>query len=244
MGRGLLLRIQGDVAGGRVAQPPANGQGCDGRVDPYGNGGFPAKCAGHERAVPVPFGRDHQHRRRGKRCQGAADGNIHKEHAQRQVFDLLGQAPHKQQRAQGQSRHRHGGRFGDEGTQQGQNRQTHPNFGQMAGYGQQPRKYHHQAAGYLLDRARGRHHHHHKHEQRFGVLAALYIAHGFGAALHRSHGAHQHHGPEAEYNFHFTQQVKKSGMPRLGPGQAFEEFGAEGMDQRQQKKGGANHLHG
>jgi hypothetical protein len=76
--------------------------------------GAPSEVRHHERDVPSPGPRHHQHRRRRELGERATDGDIHEQHAQGGVFEPHGwlqivKLPGEQQRAD-----RHRGRFRDE----------------------------------------------------------------------------------------------------------------------------------
>ena len=149
---------------------------------------------------PVPFGRDHRHRRRGKRCRGAADGNIHKTPSARYL--IFGAGPHKQQRAQGQNnRHRHGGRFSDKEPSKGRTDGPHTQtLARWPGMGNNRES----TTGLRAAAGSGARPPPPSPQTRTAVRCTGDSLHS--ARLRRrpdiaSHGAHQHHGPEAEYNF-------------------------------------------
>ena len=83
-------------------------------VDEHGHRRLPAEGGEHEGAVPLPGAGHHQHWGRGVGGQRATDGDVHKQHTQRQVLQSFGDMGTKDLRAQHQGRNRHGSRLGDQ----------------------------------------------------------------------------------------------------------------------------------
>jgi len=63
--------------------------GGHGRIHDHGQRRLPAEVGRHEHGVPVPLGGHHEHRGRGERRQRAADRDVHEQHAQGEVLEVL-----------------------------------------------------------------------------------------------------------------------------------------------------------
>lgn len=81
-------------------------------------GGPPAEMLEHERHVPDPLGRDHQHRRRGEMRQRAADGDVDEQQSQRPVSQLADDVTVEVTALEYQGQQGHRRRFRDERPEQ------------------------------------------------------------------------------------------------------------------------------
>ena len=135
------------------------------------------KCLKHERHVPIPFARHHQHRRRGEMRQRAADGYVDKQQPQRGVGQLAADAPVEIPALEHERQQRHRRRFGDERTQQRPKEQRRDVKRHAFARRNQPRRQRDKPFRQLDHRARGGDHHDDENKLRFGEVEALDVVH-------------------------------------------------------------------
>ena len=201
-------------------QPPqflAKHQRHDGGRNDAGSGRAPAEMGEHVGGVPIPFGGDHQNRRRRKMGECAANRNVHKQQPdgrvrQRPADGLVEIPPFEHQCQQ-----RHGGRFRDEGSQQGSERQRRQIKRETLPSGQHFGQQRNQPLGQPHHRSCGRHDHDDKNEFRFVEVEAVKVLH---RRSHRATGhgnrQKQRRRPQAKDHLRFRQKMQQMRQHRPG----------------------------
>ena len=141
--------------------------------------------------------------------QGPSDRHVHEQQSERGVLEAgrgaqVVELPRQQQRGD-----RHRARLGDEGSEQRADRQNrHPRGAGRAAA--KVRDLPQRGLGQVDDRARRRERHDDDDEERLGVVDAVVdvVRRGGPAAIDRD-GHHQDHGPEAEDDLHFAEEVQQ-----------------------------------
>ncbi len=165
----------------------------------------------HERGRPIPGTRHHEHRRRRKVRQRAADRNVDEEQAERCVLQGRARIEIVELAGEEQSADRHRRRLGYERPENRTNDQDRdpPRAGRPASGVSDATQ------GILRerhDRSRRRQRHDDDDEQGLGVIdLVVEVMLGVLPAVIREHRREQHDRPEAEHDFDFAEKVQEFG---------------------------------
>lgn len=217
-----------------------------GRVDDDRDGCLPAEVHGHVFHAPSPLACHHENRRRSEVRQGATDGDVDEQDAERGVLESLGHVPGVVAVQEDERGHRHGGRLSDERPQQGAEDQ--------GGQVERGLVVHREELGGASDdvpceldnRPRRCHRHDDKHERRLGVVPALKVGDRPVVARHDDDSGDQSRRPKPKHHLDLTEEVEEvlgDGAFRVLVGQVLEALDREGVDDREPEQDRGDQLH-